>query len=293
MITKLTFILLAHGCSLWACGARLAAFQLEAGMENAPQTDGDKAASFATWSQRSRNYLDRIRAEAPAHVADWKLFDELNHAGAAFKPHFDRPPGAFYRRIEQAPGGLLGLPFLIDLGIEGFLHKSEALKLYEMGFHTRGDVLELGTHKGLSTSILAQALHDRGSGKLVTVDIAPATNEAAKFNLSPLPGNERVDFRLLDASAAMDGLKAEQRSFGFIFVDHWHGYDATYEAAARVSDLLWAGGFVMFHDFFDASNRDPEHVYGVYQAVIDKLGEDPDFMFDGAAGGAALFRKRS
>jgi hypothetical protein len=26
--------------------------------------------------------------------------------------------------------------------------------------------------------------------------------------------------------------------------------------------------------------------------VIDKLGEDPDFMFDGAAGGAALFRKR-
>jgi predicted O-methyltransferase YrrM len=252
-----------------------------------------KSASLAVWSQRSRNYRARLQTEAPTVVPDWKLFEELDHNGAAFKPHFGRPPGDYYERIETAPGGMLNLPFLIDLGIEGFLHKAEALKLYEMGYYAQGDVLELGTHKGLSTSILAHALHDHGAGRLVTVDIDAATNAIAKSNLSGLPGVGRVDFRVRDAKLVMDDLKVGYCEFGFIFVDHWHGYDATYDAAVRVPRLLSPGGYVMFHDFFDASNRDPGHVYGVYQAVIDVLGEDPDFMFAGAAGGAALFRKHS
>jgi hypothetical protein len=48
----------------------------------------------------------------------------------------------------------------------------------------------------------------------------------------------------------------------------------------------------MVYDFFDASNRDPDNVYGVHQAVIDLFGNDPRFIFAGAAGGAALFLNR-
>ena len=264
----------------------------EAGMENASRVDDFKAASLAAWSKRSRDYLDRIRSEAPDRVSDWKLFDELNHADAAFKPHFDRPPGGYYQRLEEAPGGMLGLPFLIDLEIEGFLHKAEALKLYEMGYYARGDILELGTHKGLSTSILAHALEDRGSGRIVTDDVDAATNGVARETLAKLPGAKRIDFRLGDARGVMDELKAAGRGFGFIFVDHWHGYDTTRDAAVRIDGLLACGGYVMFHDFFDASNGDPAHIYGVYQAVVDIFGDDPRFMFAGAAGGAALFRKQ-
>jgi predicted O-methyltransferase YrrM len=262
---------------------------------NVDSTTAQKAARLSGWSQRSRDYLVRIHAEAPVHVVDWKLFDELDHIEAAYKPHYATPSEGIsdcFRYIEAAPGGMLGLPFLIDLGIEGFLHKAEALTLYEMGYYSRGDILELGTHKGLSTSILAHAMHDRGSGSLVTVDIEPATNAIAKSNLARLPGVERIDFRLNDAKAAMDKLKAADRTFGFIFVDHWHGYEATCDAATRVPGLLSAGGYVMFHDFFDASNRDPDHVYGVYQAVIDIFGDDQRFIFAGAAGGAALFLKQ-
>jgi hypothetical protein len=143
---------------------------------------GTKAALLPVWSQRSREYLARLQIEAPTLATDWALFDELDQSSAAFKPHFKTPPdgiGDYFRHIESAPGGMIGLPFLIDLGIEGFLHKAEALKLYEMGYYAKGDILELGTHKGLSTSILAHALHDRDSGRLVTYDIDAATNIVA------------------------------------------------------------------------------------------------------------------
>jgi hypothetical protein len=254
----------------------------------------NKAALRSVWSQRSRDYLARLQTEAPTLAADWKLFDDLDQSSAAYRPHFTTPPDGisdYYRHIESAPGGMIGLPFLIDLGIEGFLHKAEALKLYEMGYYAKGDILELGTHKGLSTSILAHALHDRGSGLLVTYDIDPATNIIAQNNLAGLPGAERINFNVADAKVGMDDLTKNERLFGFIFVDHWHGYDATYEAAVRIPKLLSEGGYVMFHDFFDASNRDPDHVYGVYQAVVDVFGKNPEFIFSGAAGGAAIFSK--
>jgi predicted O-methyltransferase YrrM len=252
------------------------------------------AASGPVWSQRSRDYLVRIKAEVPEHASEWKLFDDLDHTGAAYTPNYPTPSGgygAYFDQIEAAPTDLFDTTFLINLGIKGYLLKAEALKLYEMGFNAPGDVLELGTHKGLSTSILAHALHDRRSGRLVTVDIDKVRNLQARWSLAWLPGARRIRFRLRDATVTMDELKAKQRSFGFIFVDHWHGYDATHEAAIRIHDLLTPAGYVMFHDFFDAANRDPHHVYGVYQAVVDAIGEERRLVFAGAAGAAALFRK--
>jgi hypothetical protein len=38
-------------------------------------------------------------------------------------------------------------------------------------------------------------------------------------------------------------------------------------------------------------NADPEHVYGVYQAFLDTLGQDKAFVYAGAAGSSAIFAK--
>jgi len=249
----------------------------------------------AAWLERSRRYGERVREEAPDRAADWSSFDALDGALVPYRRTEDPAEGWLtprHREIAEAPSGILGLPFLINLGIEGYLHHAEALKLYELAYTTAGDVLELGTHKGLSTAILAHALHDRGSGRLETVDIDRATHPVARRNLSGRPGAERVSFILQDATSRMDALIAGRRRFGFIFVDHWHGYEATAQAAERLSRLLLPGGHAMFHDFFDPANADPQHVYGVYQAVIDVLGEDRDFLFAGGAGGSAAFRYR-
>jgi predicted O-methyltransferase YrrM len=250
--------------------------------------------SYAEWEQLSRDFHARVQVEVPEHANAWRLFENLTDQPFPYHPTHAVPEDgitAFYRSLQNAKGGMHNLPFLIDIGVEGFLHKAEALKLYEMAFYARGDVLELGTHKGLSTSIMAQALHDKGGGRLETSDIDEATNPIAKANLADKPGNDRVTFHLVDAAETMDRLIAEGRQFGFIFIDHWHGYEATFEAARRVPACLKPGGHVMFHDFFDPANSDPEHVYGVYQAFLDTLGQDKTFVYAGAAGSSAIFAK--
>ena len=43
-----------------------------------------------------------------------------------------------------------------------------------------------------------------------------------------MSGGERVSFLVGDAPKLIDGLIADGRKFGFVFVDHWHGYEATH-----------------------------------------------------------------
>lgn len=105
--------------------------------------------------------------------------------------------------------------------------------------------------QGLSTSILAGALADRGHGRIETVDIDADASVIARANLRARPGAERVTFTLADAADRMDQLIAAGASFGFVFVDHWHGYDATLAVVKRAKTLLAPGGFILFHDFLD------------------------------------------
>ena len=87
----------------------------------------------------------------------------------------------------------MGLAGLIDIGVDGYLWKPEAMTLYEIAYFTRGDVLELGTFRGLSTSIIAHALHDPGSGTLITCDLDPASTAASRANIAHLPGGSSAD----------------------------------------------------------------------------------------------------
>lgn len=222
----------------------------------------------------------------------WVGLDQL--AAFPYRPTF-RYEGdtinAKHRRIAEAPGGRLGLAYLIDLGIDGFLLRADAPKLYELAYFVPGDVLELGTHKGLSTSILAGALADRGHGRIETVDIDADASAIARANLRARPGAERVTFTLADAADRMDQLIAAGASFGFVFVDHWHGYDATLAVVKRAKTLLAPGGFILFHDFLDPGNADPAHPHGVFQAVVDGFGADDRFAFCGNFGCCGLFRR--
>jgi predicted O-methyltransferase YrrM len=242
----------------------------------------------AEWSARSRAYGDTIKN------SDWIDFDHLGTA-APYRPtihdsQMEEQTG--FKKIMSAPLGRMGVSFLINLDIDGFLARDDALKIYEMAYHSAGDVLELGTHKGLSTSIIAEALGEADGGNLETVDIDAAANKVARANVGSRPFSEKVTFTIQDASKRMDKLRSMGRKFGFVLIDHWHGYDATYEAASRLRDLLKPGGYVLFHDFLDPGNSDPNHVYGVYQAVLDTLCLDPEFEFVCNSGCCGLFRRK-
>jgi hypothetical protein len=242
----------------------------------------------ADWSKRSRAYGNASKRR------DWLDFDHLG-IGVQYHPtipdrRMQRQPG--FKRIIDAALGRMGVDFLIDLGLDGFLARSDALKIYEMAYHSAGDVLELGTHKGLSTSIIAEALIEAGGGKLETVDTDAATTAVARENVESRGFGEKVTFAVQDAAERMDELAAQGRKFGFVFIDHWHSYTATYEAASRLRGLLKPGGYVLFHDFLDAGNSNPNHVYGVYQAVLDTICLDHEFEFVCNSGCCGLFRRK-
>ncbi len=200
----------------------------------------------------------------------------------------------YHRKLSVAPTGRMGIAVCIDLGIDGYLQRPDAMKIYELAYFSGGDVLELGTHKGLSASIIARALDDSGtSHKLETDDIDKTTHPVAKKNLAGNPGLKRVNFNLEDANNLMDRYIAKGRKFGFIFVDHWHGYAATHDAALRVHSLLIEGGFVLFHDYNDVENADPAHDHKVYPAVTDTLAKDSRFRFCAVCGCCGLYQKIS
>lgn len=198
-----------------------------------------------------------------------------------------------HRFYDNCPTGYEGISICINIGIDGYLQKADALKIYELAFFAKGNILELGTYKGLSTSIIAQALFDAGSkSQFETVDIDAAANATAKSNVLARSGGDRVIFNLCDATQFMDKAIALGKTYSFIFIDHWHGYETTYEAAMRAKKLLTPGGFCLFHDYNDPSNADPKHVYGVYRAAHDAILCDREFDFYGTFGCTALFRKQ-
>lgn len=236
-----------------------------------------------------------ISAEPIRYPDSFVSFNELGKA-SPYLPTF-RFAGDYinanHRFYSECPTGYEGISICINIGVDGYLQKADALKIYELAYFSQGNILELGTYRGLSTSIIAQALFDANSKvEFDTVDIDPAANASAKSNVLARSGGDRVVFNLCDATQYMDKAIAQGRVFSFIFIDHWHGYDTTYEAAMRAKKILSPGGFCLFHDYNDPSNANPDHVYGVYKAAHDALLCDPFFDFYGTFGCTALFRKR-
>lgn len=187
---------------------------------------------------------------------------------------------------------------LIDLGIPGWLRVEDALKLYELAYFSSGDVLELGTNRGLSTSILARALLDAGRGhRLVTIDIQPAFIEHARAELEERKLDSIVEFLCGDASSFLDKFVADGAKFGFAFVDHSHAYEPVLKACQSLDRLLSPGSFALFHDYTDRRNTLRRNVgesgdeYGVFAATEDGLRPET-FEFYGCYGCCGLFYHR-
>ncbi|MFD1793284.1 class I SAM-dependent methyltransferase [Ochrobactrum teleogrylli] len=125
-----------------------------------------------------------------------------------------------HEEIARAKTGMHQIDVCIDIGIEGYLTHGDALKLYEMAALGKGDILELGTHKGLSTTILLEALSKRSDCILETIDIDLATNIQARESIAARVGTDRVNFVVMDATLRLDELVKMDRKFGFVFVDH-------------------------------------------------------------------------
>ena len=182
----------------------------------------------------------------------------------------------------------------IVVAIPGSLRQADALKLYEMAYYSRGDILELGTSMGLSSSVMAEALRNsRNQVGLFSVDVL--SQNKAKENLAKAGFDGAVTFIQGDGTSVCKTFIDDKHLFSFVFVDHSHRYQEVVEICELLEDLLVPGGYVMFHDFIHKANTNKDHrdyeIYGVPHAILDALPAEK-FDFLGLCGGSALYMKK-
>jgi len=177
--------------------------------------------------------------------------------------------------------------------IPGWLQMSEALKIYEMAYYAHGDILDLGTYEGLSSSIMVQACRNSGNGsKIYSVDICDQTKAKLHHENDGMGGV--VNFLQGDAAQICREFIADNHRFSFVFVDHSHLYQDVVAVCELLDDLTLPEGYVLFHDFIHPANTDENEphyeYYGVPHAVVDAL---PRYVFSYRAlvGAAILYQK--
>lgn len=181
----------------------------------------------------------------------------------------------------------------IDIGIPGWLQQADALKLYELAYFCNGDILELGCNRGLSTSILAQAVRDSNKNMMIlTNDLGEKNTAQAMQNLKQLGLSKLVSPYVGDAVELCRILRENNRHFGFVFVDHAHTYTSVYEVCETLNTIVLPGGYCLFHDYKDLRNFDASNdEYGVWQGVRDGLSSEL-FEYLGLCGCCGLYRRR-
>jgi hypothetical protein len=135
---------------------------------------------------------------------------------------------------------------LVELGVPGRLRVSEALKIYELGYLTPGDALELGTGHGLGTFVLAQAVRDSGRPRrVVTVELDPQKLRAAERWLERFGLADPVETQVAEPASFCRRLAGENAHYGFVLVRH----EGSPHELARIVDLLapavGKGGYVL------------------------------------------------
>jgi predicted O-methyltransferase YrrM len=119
-------------------------------------------------------------------------------------------------------------------------------------------VLEVGTHLGASTSMLALALRNSRlpSPKLTTVDILDVNGprgEWARLNSrQPKAILEalKCEFAEFVTSPSLTFLKSCTSKFDLIFLDGLHKATTVYQEVPAALELLNPGGLILLHDFF-------------------------------------------
>lgn len=209
------------------------------------------------------------------------------------RPYRQTYPG-FGHFIDDYHFGLMASPLdpqnnqMIDVGFQGWLLPSDAAKLYEMAYFAQGPILELGTYRGLSASIVARAIENSPPDvSLITIDLDGSHVKIAEeaFAANNIP-RDRVTFLVTDAVAQVASYAEEGKKFDFVFVDHSHYYEHMLPTCKHLSGIVRSGGFVLFHDYNDPRNADS--TWGVYQAVQEGL---EGFTFYGVYGCTGLFRR--
>jgi predicted O-methyltransferase YrrM len=120
------------------------------------------------------------------------------------------------------------------------------------------NILEIGTHIGMSTYFLAEAAAINGNGKVTTVDILDVNNSTASWKrhglkappseiIAELGHAERTEFVI---QPAQDYLSSNKNKFDLIFLDGDHTAQGVYQELVLALPALSQNGIIVMHDIY-------------------------------------------
>jgi predicted O-methyltransferase YrrM len=174
--------------------------------------------------------------------------------------------------------------------IPGWMRDEDVLKLYELAYLSPGPILEIGSARGKSAAVVASALRDASSpAPFVSLDVDSDAVEAAASELAGLGLADRVLF--VRGSARAFFRSVSHFAPTLVFVDGDHSLSGVTGDLRELEPQLARGGFLLFHDYDDPRNRDPDDDdYGVIEAV-ERSWVAGDCEFVGVFGCCGLFRR--
>lgn len=174
--------------------------------------------------------------------------------------------------------------------IPGLLRPEDELKLYELAYFAPGPILEIGTYRGRSTTIMARAAQAGSGAALFSVDVDPAALRAGAAAVSAHGVAGRTVLVRGSASAMLRRFAGLRPSL--TFVDGDHSLEGVRRDLAAIEPAVPRGGLVLFHDYHDPRNDDPAIAHiGVKQGV-EESWVSRDCEFAGVFGCCGLFRRR-
>ncbi len=172
--------------------------------------------------------------------------------------------------------------------IEGWLTRAQAVVLFDAvrALAPGSTVVEIGSHQGRSTLVLAAALPD--GGRLVAVDPFPAdwryggpdTRARLEENLSTAGVRDRVEVLPTTSRAARTSYRGQA---GLVYVDGKHDH-WTVRDDLRWADRVPEGGVVLVHDAFSS--------LGVTTALLRTLPFSRRLAYVGRTGSLARLEVR-
>jgi len=193
----------------------------------------------------------------------------------------DGPVGAQFRTLSAGARAALFADYrrlYTDVAKDAYLPISRAggALLYSLArIRDASTIVEFGTSFGLSTIFLAAALVDRGGGKLITTEIAPAKAARAKDNLERVGLAHVVEFSVGDA---LDTLRELPGDVDLLFLD---GAKQLYRRVLEIVEPRLAPRAVIAADNLEMTDlvasftryiRDPANGYVSNRVVI---GDEP------------------
>lgn len=165
--------------------------------------------------------------------------------------------------------------------ITGAFSVAEAIALYNICLDAPdGTWMELGSHKGKSSSVIAYAMKGK-NGKFLLIepefkDTAWLKEVAAKLDFD----NTKVTFSLY-ADYSLNFIERSALTYSFVFVDSGVHDDMVMEEVKMLEDKVVQGGIIAFHDYlnqFSAVER--AYNYLLSTGKFEPIGIDWQPIFD-------------